>query len=68
MIIEIHVKPGSNENKILEKGTVWKIAIKAKPEEGKANAELIKFLEKELKNKVEIIRGKTSKKKVIKIG
>jgi len=43
MIIEIHVKPGSNENKILEKGTVWKIAIKAKPEEGKANAELIKF-------------------------
>jgi uncharacterized protein (TIGR00251 family) len=67
MIIEVHVKPNASKNDILSKQGIWKVAIKAKAEDGKANQELIKFLEKELNKKVEIIRGKTSKKKILKI-
>ena len=65
--IEVHVKPNSSKNEIINKGRIWKVAIKAKAEGGKANLELIKFLEKKLNKRVEIIRGKTSKKKLLKI-
>ena len=47
-----------------------KIRIKAAPEKGKANAELIKFLSKELnvpKPAISIISGKTDRIKLIKI-
>jgi uncharacterized protein (TIGR00251 family) len=67
MLIEAHVKPNSNKNEIISKGAIWKVAIKEKAEGGKANLELIKFLEKKLNKRVEIIRGKTSKKKILKI-
>jgi len=67
-VIEIHVKTNAPETKIIEKtNTYWKIALQAKPVDGAANRELVKFLEKELGAKVEIIRGKTSKKKLIRI-
>lgn len=68
MLLEIRVKTNAKETKILEKNDLfWKIAIAEKPIDGEANKELIRFLEKELKKKVEIVAGKTSKKKLIKI-
>ena len=45
-----------------------KIRIKAPPEKGKANCELIKFLAKELKmpkSAVRIIKGEKSREKVV---
>jgi len=48
----------------------YKIAVKAPPEKGKANIELIKFLSKELsvpKENISIISGATDKLKLIKI-
>ena len=47
-----------------------KIRLKAVPEKGKANKELIKFLSTELninKNKISIISGKTDQLKLIRI-
>jgi len=44
-----------------------KMNVKAIPEKGKANAEIVKFLSKLLKRKVEIIAGTKSNKKVIKL-
>ena len=67
-VIEIKVKPNSRENKILEQeGNKMKVAVKAPAREGKANQELIKFLSRELKTRVEIIRGKTSSRKIVRI-
>jgi len=66
--LTIHIKTNAPCTEILEKTPAfWRIAVAAKPIDGDANRELIKFLEKELGAKVEIIRGKTSRKKLIKI-
>jgi len=43
-----------------------KLNVKAQPEKGKANAEIIKFFSKLTKKKTSIISGKTSKKKTLK--
>lgn len=69
MIIEVHIQPNSNENKILSReGNIFKIKIKAPAIENKANEELIKFLSKELgvgRGLITIKSGKASKKKLI---
>ena len=65
MEIKVHVKPNAPENKIISRGDVWKIAIAAPAEKGKANRELIKFLQEVLKCKVEIVRGLASRRKVL---
>jgi uncharacterized protein (TIGR00251 family) len=41
--------------------------LNAKPIEGEANRELIRFLKKEFNCEVEIIRGLKSKKKIVRI-
>jgi hypothetical protein len=74
--LRIKVIPKSPKNEITEimkdqtgEETI-KIRIKAPPEKGKANAELIKFLSKELeipKENISIISGKTDHLKLIKI-
>lgn len=65
--ITLKVKPNSNKNKIIEKGEIWKVNIKSPPQDNKANVELIKFLRKELKKEVRLIRGFKSKEKVVEI-
>jgi len=74
--LRIKVIPRSNKTEIAEimkdqagEKTI-KIRIKAVPEKGKANKELIKFISKELKiskDDIKIISGKTDKLKLIKI-
>jgi uncharacterized protein (TIGR00251 family) len=44
-----------------------KIAVRAVPEKGKANKEIVKFLGKMLKKKVFIVSGLKSKEKIIKL-
>jgi len=78
--LRIKVIPKSAKNEIVEimepchpeldSGPTIKIRIKAVPEKGKANAELIKFLSKELdvpKENISIISGKTDHLKLVKI-
>lgn len=74
--LRIKVIPKSPKNEVTEimedsEGEqIIKIRIKAVPEKGKANAELIKFLSKELlvpKENISIISGKSEHTKLIKI-
>ncbi|MFA5820855.1 MAG: DUF167 domain-containing protein [Candidatus Gracilibacteria bacterium] len=68
--VKVIPKSATNEvSEILADGTI-KIRLKAVPERGKANAELIKFLSKELKiatEQISIISGKSERIKLIKI-
>ena len=63
--LKISVKPNSKKNEIKIENNQVKVLIKAQPEKGKANKELIKFLSKTLKKKITIKSGKTSKTKII---
>ena len=68
--ITIYVKTNSSKNKIVEwlpDKKMLKVEIKALPEKGKANLEIVKFFSKLLKKKVKISSGLTSKRKVIRI-
>ena len=67
MILKIKVKPNARKTKILKEGDELEIAVAAPASDNKANQELIKFLKKKFKKDVKIIRGLTSKKKIIKI-
>lgn len=68
--IKIRVSPNANNSEItktMKDGTI-KIKLKATPVDGKANVELIRFLSKEWKipkTSITIIRGQTSKNKLI---
>ena len=72
--LRIKVLPKSSTNEVTEIMTddtgeqTIKIRIKAVPEKGKANEELIKFLSKELsipKDKITIISGKSTQLKLV---
>ena len=68
MFLKVQVKPNQPRTKILEEREGFlKIALRAKPEKGEANRELIKFLKKEKGWSAEIISGKISKKKLVKV-
>ena len=67
---KIIVKPNSPKNKIVcfdKSRQVYRVEIKAKPEAGKANIEIIKLFSRLTKKKVRIVKGLTSKEKVLKI-
>ena len=66
--LKILVKANASKNEILgwdkDKQTL-KVAIKAEPEKGKANKEIIKFFTKLFKKKITIKSGLTSRQKII---
>lgn len=67
--MKIRVQPNARKNEIVgEHGDSLKIKIAAVPEDGKANAELCAYVARELgvpKSKVTVIKGQTSRDKVI---
>lgn len=70
-ILKINVKTGSKKPGIeeIDKDTI-KIRLKSQPHDGLANRELLEILSDFLnipKSKIEIIKGLTSKNKIIKI-
>jgi len=71
IIIKVKIVPGSSKNKIIGVyNDALKITITAPPVEGKANKKCITYLAKYFdvaKSKIEIISGKNSKNKLIKI-
>lgn len=64
----IIAKPNSPKNRIIgfdeEKGA-YRVEIEARPEQNKANIEIIKFFSKLLKKRVRIIKGLKSREKVL---
>lgn len=73
MIMEsfvVRVIPNSKEQRLFREGNAIKAYVKAKPEHGKANQELIKILSEFFdvnKREIKIVRGEKSRKKVIQI-
>lgn len=72
MYLQIKVLPRSIKTEFVERmeDETLKIRLKAVPEKGKANAELIQFLSKELKiskEEIKIISGVTDQRKLVKI-
>jgi len=68
-VIKVIVKPKSSKSELAfseEKGC-YVAYVKAPPEKGKANAELIKLIRKNLKKRAVIVRGETSKEKLVEI-
>lgn len=67
---KVIVKTNSGKNEIVSYDKIkkaYRINLNAKPIEGEANKELIKFLSKELKRNVRIINGFRSKEKIIEL-
>jgi uncharacterized protein (TIGR00251 family) len=70
--IKLKIIPRSSQNKIIGKDEngILKIKLTAPPIDGEANKNLIIFLSKEWcvpKSKIKIIKGETSKNKIIEI-
>ena len=71
MIINVKVKPGSSEQKVSKiEGNNFVIFLKSKPENNKANMELIKLTSKYFSvnyKRIKIKSGLTSSKKVVEV-
>jgi uncharacterized protein (TIGR00251 family) len=66
--IKVFVKPGKKKTKIISFDDVKKaliIEVGAPAEDNKANVELVKFLSRQLKKRLIIKSGFTSKEKII---
>lgn len=67
--IKIIVRPNSRKNEIIsydEEKQALRVNIKAEPERGKANLEVITFFNKLIKKQTRIIKGLTSREKLLK--
>ena len=68
--IKVIVRPNASKNEILgydETRAGYKVNVKAPAEGGKANNELIRFLSKEMGKKMQLVKGKTSREKVLRL-
>ena len=69
--LEVETSPGAGESKVMERDpwrSALRIAVAAEPVSGKANQELVRFLEELLhvaKGRISIVRGHRSRKKRI---
>jgi uncharacterized protein (TIGR00251 family) len=67
-ILKVKVIPNSSRSEVGKMlGDELKVKLMSPPEDGKANKELIKLLEKHFKASVEILSGHTSQHKVVKV-
>jgi len=68
MKLKVKVKPSSGKQEIKKiSDDEYQIKLKSKPENNKANIELVKLLKKYFKKEVKILKGKTSKNKIIEV-
>jgi len=72
MLLEVKVKPGAGKDEVLSfrAPNFLEISLKARPENNQANLSLCKFLAKLLnlkEDQVKILKGKTSRKKLVAI-
>lgn len=67
MKISVFVKTNAKENKIEKNNDSLKVWLKSLPVENKANEELVKLLKKNYKADVKILKGFSSKNKLVEI-
>ena len=66
--LSVKVKANASKTRITAYEPVLCVDVAAPPEQHKANIELLKFFQRELKKPVKLLVGATSKRKVFKIG
>lgn len=69
-VIKAIVKTNAGKSEIVsydEEKKAYRVAVKAQPEKGKANQEVLKLFKKKLKKEVKIISGFTSKEKLLRV-
>ena len=71
VILDLHIQPGAKKTEIVGlHGAALKIRLAAPPVDGKANAELVRFLADAFdvpQRQVTIVRGETSRQKSVRI-
>jgi len=70
MLLNIKVIPSASKSGVVGEKNLLKVYVKSPPVEGKANRELLEVLAEHFrvkKSDIEILRGATSRKKLIKI-
>ena len=71
LVLSLHVQPGATHTAVAgEHGDALKLRLAAAPVEGKANAELLRWLAEAFgvpRRNVELLRGETSRAKVVRI-
>lgn len=70
MIVEIRVVTNAAKEEVIQESSYLKVKVRAKPVEGEANKAVVKSLANYFntsENKVKIIRGLKSRKKVVEI-
>ena len=68
MLIEVKVIPNSKRAELTKLSeNTFKLKVKSPAENNKANLEVIKFFSKYFKKDVEIIKGKTARRKTLRI-
>ncbi|MBI4154361.1 DUF167 domain-containing protein [Candidatus Woesearchaeota archaeon] len=68
MNITVKVKTNARKSEIVKiEDAAYHVHLKARPEKGEANLELVKLLGRHFKKPVRIIRGFTSKQKVVSV-
>ena len=71
LVLTLHVQPGAKRSEIAgAHGEALKVRLAAPPVEGKANAELLRFLAEVFGvpgRAVVLVRGETSRRKVVRI-
>ena len=68
--LKILVKPNASKTEIIgydDSRKALRVNVKAAPEKGKANVEIIKFFSKMLKKKIKRISGLSSREKILHI-
>lgn len=68
LILQIRISPNASKNEIIKENNSLKVKITAQPIDGKANKALIEYLSKQFripKTSIEIIKGETSKDKIL---
>jgi len=69
MIIQVKVYPHSGKEEIVKiNEKEYKIYLKKPAEDNKANIELLKILKRHFKAEAKLIKGLTSKNKIVMIG
>jgi len=69
MIIQVKVYPHSGKEEIVKlTEKEYKVYLKKPAEDNKANIELLKILKRHCKMEAKIIKGLTSKNKIVKLG
>jgi uncharacterized protein (TIGR00251 family) len=71
LVLSLHVQPGAAHTSVGgEHGDALKLRLAAAPVEGKANAELVRWLAQAFgvpRRNVQLLRGETSRAKVVRI-